>query len=58
MQTTMRLSENREPTTEKRILAHFSDQIRSIQQVFASFNRKNGLKTAFPRYGFYSLTAS
>ncbi len=53
-----RLSENRKPTAENRILAHFSDYIRSIQQVFASFNRNNGLNTAFPRYGFYSRTAS
>jgi hypothetical protein len=37
-----RLSENRKPTAEKRILAHVSRMylIRSIQQVFASFNRE------------------
>ena len=58
MTNARRLSENRKPTAEKRILVHFSDYIRSILQVFASFNRKNGLKTAFSRHGLYSRTAS
>ena len=58
MEHPRRLSENREPTTEKPFWPSFPIIFVEYESLFASNNRKNGLKMASPRYGFYSRTAS
>ena len=53
-----RLSENREPTAKKPFWPIFPLILVKYEPLFASNDRKNELKMASTRYGFYSRTAS